>query len=185
MTERRSARLQFLLGDRGAVIGVVIVGAIVIAAIFAPFVAPYDPFDQNAAIRLSAPSWEHWLGTDQFGRDVLSRLIWGTRISLYVGIAAVIIGGLIGTAIGLAAGYFRGWFDNVVGWFTGCDDVLSDGSPGNHRDRRAWRIVHIRGDRDRCRVHFQVCPAYPRGNPGRNQSCLCRGRPGHRPKPSS
>lgn len=118
MTRKRGAKLQFLLGDLGAFAGIGIVAAIVLAAIFAPFIAPEDPFSQNTAIRLSPPSWDHLFGTDQFGRDIFSRLIWGTRISLYVGLGAIVIGGVIGTAIGLAAGYFRGWFDNVVGWFT-------------------------------------------------------------------
>ncbi|MDH3663038.1 MAG: ABC transporter permease [Alphaproteobacteria bacterium] len=104
--------------DRGAALGIGIVLLIVLAAIFASVISPFDPFEQNTAMRLRPPSWDHWLGTDQFGRDVFSRIIYGSRISLYVGISAVIIGGVIGTAIGLAAGYFRGWFDNLVGWFT-------------------------------------------------------------------
>lgn len=110
--------LNFLRGDLGAMMGMGIVAVIVFSAIFAPLIAPYDPYLQNTAIRLSPPSWDHPFGTDQFGRDIFSRLIHGTRISIYVGLGAIVIGGIVGTAIGLAAGYFRGRFDNAVGWFT-------------------------------------------------------------------
>lgn len=120
MTTHKSwfAIIRLNFSDLGSIVGVGIVGLIVLIAIFAPLVAPYDPYLHDTIIRMQPPGAEHWFGTDQFGRDILSRLVYGTRISLYVGIVAVIIGGVIGTAIGLAAGYFRGWFDSTVGWFT-------------------------------------------------------------------
>jgi peptide/nickel transport system permease protein len=110
--------LSALPRDRGALVGAFILLIVVGAAIFAPLIAPYDPYSQNSLALLRPPGAEHWLGTDQFGRDVASRVIWGSRISLYVGLTSVLIGGGIGTAIGLAAGYFRGWFDYIVGWVT-------------------------------------------------------------------
>jgi peptide/nickel transport system permease protein len=115
------ARLRFILTDRSAFIGLLIFMALIFVAAFAPWIAPYEPFEQNTADRFMPPSAEHWLGTDQYGRDIASRLIFGSRISLYVGIASVLFGGTVGILIGIAAGYFRGKFDYVVGWVT---DVL-------------------------------------------------------------
>ncbi len=100
--------------------GTILFGAIVIAAVFAPWVAPYDPYAQNLANRLLGPiwhedgQWTHILGTDKLGRDVLSRLIFGARISLAIGMAATAISGLIGVTLGVAAGYFRGRVDLMV-----------------------------------------------------------------------
>jgi peptide/nickel transport system permease protein len=94
--------------------------AILAIALLAPVIAPYDPYDQNLAQRLIDPvwfddgSWAHPLGTDQLGRDYLSRLIYGARISLLIGAVAATISGLIGTGLGLAAGYFGGRVDMVV-----------------------------------------------------------------------
>jgi peptide/nickel transport system permease protein len=94
--------------------GIVIVGLLVLVAVFAPVLAPYDPIAQHLTDALAPPSPAHWLGTDKFGRDVLSRLIWGAQVDLRVGFLAVLIPFVIGSVLGAVAGYFGGWFDTVV-----------------------------------------------------------------------
>jgi ABC-type dipeptide/oligopeptide/nickel transport system permease subunit len=109
---RRTIRV---MSDRPVVVaGAVVVFLVIIVAIFAPFIAPYDYNDQNLTDRLQKPSSTHWLGTDALGRDVFSRLIYGTRISLLVGIVAVSLAGAVGMTLGLAAGYFGGWISNII-----------------------------------------------------------------------
>lgn len=95
-------------------LGAGIVGLIVLAAIFAPLIAPYDPLALNIEDRLVAPNAQHWLGTDQGGRDVLSRILFGARASLSVGIGAVLIGALIGVSAGVLAAYKGGLGEQVV-----------------------------------------------------------------------
>jgi peptide/nickel transport system permease protein len=85
--------------------------ALVVTAIFADALAPYDPLAPKPEIRLAAPTWAHPFGTDDIGRDVLSRVIYGARISLWVGLLAVGIGTLVGMVVGLACGYWEGWID--------------------------------------------------------------------------
>ena len=87
---------------------------LVIVALAAPWLAPYDPVAQNLPARLVAPTAAHWMGTDELGRDILSRIIFGTRVSMLVSICAVFGAGIIGLAIGAVAGYFGGWFDRFV-----------------------------------------------------------------------
>lgn len=108
-----------VFGHHGLVIGAVVVTILAITAIFAPVIAPHDPYAQSLVARLNPPvflggSWEHPLGTDHLGRDYLSRLIYGARVSLLIGIVAATISGIIGTAMGVAAGYFGGKVDTVV-----------------------------------------------------------------------
>ena len=91
--------------------GLAILGAFVAMALLAPLVAPYDPIYQDAAVKLQPPSLAHPFGTDNFGRDVLSRVIWGARIDLQIAVIGVIFPFLIGTAIGTIAGFFGGWVD--------------------------------------------------------------------------
>ena len=110
-----------LLSNRVAWIGVALLLIMVLAAVFAPWLAPHDPLQQNIAYRLDPPSADFWLGTDSYGRDVLSRLIYGARISLLVGFLAVLIAMLIGSSLGILAGYVGGWFDQLV---MGLVDVL-------------------------------------------------------------
>lgn len=116
----RFMTLRRLMRHRSLVIGGGILLLIVLAAIFAPLIAPHDPYLQNLARRTVPPvwypkgSWAHPLGTDQLGRDYLSRLIYGARISLLIGASVALISGLIGTALGLAAGYFGGRTDTAV-----------------------------------------------------------------------
>jgi peptide/nickel transport system permease protein len=95
-------------------VGLVLLVAIVLIAIFAPLIAPHDPLEQNIVSRLEPPSAEFWLGTDSYGRDVLSRLIHGSRISLVVGFLAILIAMSIGATVGILAGYIGGPFDQLV-----------------------------------------------------------------------
>jgi peptide/nickel transport system permease protein len=114
--------LRRILGHVGLLVGGGVLMLIVLVALLAPWLAPHDPLDQDLARKLIPPiwhdsakaTWVHPLGTDGFGRDYLSRLIYGSRISLLIGIAAMTISGVIGTALGVAAGYFGGRVDMVV-----------------------------------------------------------------------
>ncbi len=85
-----------------------------IVAIAAPLLAPYDPVAQNLPARLLAPTAAHWMGTDELGRDIVSRIIFGTRVSMLVSVCVVFGAGVIGLGIGAVAGYFGGWFDRFV-----------------------------------------------------------------------
>ncbi|HJZ52322.1 MAG TPA: ABC transporter permease [Candidatus Acidoferrales bacterium] len=87
---------------------------LLIVALSAPSIAPYDPIAQNLPARLAAPSAAHWMGTDELGRDILSRIIYGTRVSMLVSVSVVFGAGIIGLAIGAVSGYFGGWFDRLV-----------------------------------------------------------------------
>ena len=92
----------------------VIVGALILVAVFAPLLTSYSPITQNLEASLQGPSAAHWLGTDQFGRDVLTRLIWSTRVDLRIGFIAVLIPFVVGSVLGGLAGYFGGWLDAIV-----------------------------------------------------------------------
>jgi peptide/nickel transport system permease protein len=96
------------------VVGLVIIVLFIIAAIFAPLLSPYDPYKQDLKSALQQPSMTHLLGTDDIGRDTLSRTIYGARISLLVGLVSVMIAAFIGTALGLCAGYFGGWIQTII-----------------------------------------------------------------------
>jgi len=92
-------------------VGLVLLGILLFVAVFAPIIAPYDPIKVNISDTLEPPSLTHLLGTDDLGRDVFSRVLWGSRISLSVGVISVSIGFLLGVSIGLLAGYLGGTFD--------------------------------------------------------------------------
>jgi len=100
--------------NKTALIGSVIAIIIIIIAIVAPWISPYDPLEQDVFHRLTPPERSHLLGTDEYGRDVLSRLIWGTRISLSVGILSIMLGLIIGTVMGMVAGYKGGIIDTGI-----------------------------------------------------------------------
>ena len=100
--------------NKAAMIGAALLTIEIFLALTAPIVAPFDPYKQNPRAALQAPSREHWFGTDDSGRDLLSRVIYGTRISLRVGLISVGIGGGIGIALGILAGYRGGLVDNVI-----------------------------------------------------------------------
>ncbi len=102
--------------------GMVVVGLILVA-IFAPYIATHNYSSQNLTNRLSAPSSEHFFGTDGYGRDVFSRVVWGSRVSLQIGFGAAGIALLIGIILGAIAGYYGGWVDNLIMRFT--DIVMS------------------------------------------------------------
>ena len=95
-------------------LGVIICLAWILAAIFAPVIAPYDPIAQDLTLRLQPPSAEHWFGTDTFGQDIFSRVIYGGRYSLLAGCLTVVIAGIIGTFYGAIAGYVGGRTDNIM-----------------------------------------------------------------------
>lgn len=107
-------------------LGAVIIGAAVLVAIFAPYLTPHDPFAQDLSQRLIPPVWmegsqpTHLLGTDQIGRDYLSRLIYGTRISMLIGVLTVITSGVIGITLGLIGGFYGGRTDDVVMFLITC-----------------------------------------------------------------
>ena len=94
--------------------GFIIIVAVFLLAMLAPIIAPFDPDDINVKSILIAPSAQHWMGTDGLGRDVLSRMLYGGRISLLVGLVAVGISTIIGIILGAIAGYYRGWVDTVI-----------------------------------------------------------------------
>jgi len=123
----RSAQLAsaayFLRRNPRMIIGGLIVLMWVFLALFAPIVAPYDPKAVKVDEALQPPNAQHWLGTDDLGRDMLSRVIWGARISLSVGFISVSIGLLVGTSLGLAAGYLGGKFDLFI--MRGIDALLA------------------------------------------------------------
>jgi peptide/nickel transport system permease protein len=112
--KRRHPLLQFLVHQPLGAAGMLVIIVMAAAAIFAPWVAPYDPLAIDYAAMLAAPSGEHWLGTDSFGRDVLSRIIYGARTALAVGFLASFLGSTIGAIIGVISAYFGGKTDLVI-----------------------------------------------------------------------
>ena len=100
--------------NRLTIIGLVIVAVLVIVALGAPWIATYDVGETNLSMRYLAPSAEHWFGTDSTGRDIFSRVVYGARISLQVGVIVVSVSAVIGTILGAIAGYYGGWVDRIV-----------------------------------------------------------------------
>ena len=111
------------LRQRTAVFAGTVILLVVLAALAAPLIAPYDPAAPDYENILSGPSAAHLAGTDAYGRDILSRIIWGARISLSVGFISAVLGGVIGTALGLVSGFFGGWTD--AGIMRLCDILLA------------------------------------------------------------
>jgi peptide/nickel transport system permease protein len=106
--------LKVMIDRKVVAAGLVVTLVTIIVAIFAPWIAPYDPYDQDLKSIRQGPSSSHLLGTDRLGRDVLSRVIVGTRVSIMVGVVAVFIAGALGMTLGLLAGYFGGWINTIV-----------------------------------------------------------------------
>jgi ABC-type dipeptide/oligopeptide/nickel transport system permease subunit len=100
--------------NRGAVFGLAVFIAVVLASVFAPVLAPFDPLAQGVGPALQPPSLAHWAGTDSFGRDMLSRIIHGSRVALAVGLVSVLLAMVIGVALGLVAGYYGGVIDILI-----------------------------------------------------------------------
>lgn len=113
ISQRRRMWFAFVR-NRTALIGAVIALIIVLIAVFAPLLSPYEPLEQAPLDRLEGRSGEHWLGTDDFGRDVLSRIIYGSRVSLIIGTTSVLLGLVLGTFFGTLAGYLRGRIETLV-----------------------------------------------------------------------
>ncbi|ALS77241.1 ABC transporter permease [Planococcus kocurii] len=107
--------------NKAAVVGGLIILFYIFIAIFAPVLAPYHPHEINLDNKLIPPSMEHWMGTDDKGRDILSRILYGSRLSMGVGFAAVAFGGFFGITLGLIAGYYGKWLDTII---MRCMDVL-------------------------------------------------------------
>lgn len=103
--------IRRLVRHKGAIVGLFFIVLVVLAAIFAPFVTPFDPAAQDYTAIRQGPSALHWFGTDELGRDMFSRIIYGSRASLMVGVVSVGIAIMIGVPLGLAAGYLGGWAD--------------------------------------------------------------------------
>lgn len=118
---KRPSWWQNLLRSPSGVTGLLLIVLIATSALLAPYIAPYDPIALNPPVRLQGPSTAHWLGTDQYGRDTLSRILYGGRISLLVAVSAISIATVIGGVLGLLSGYYRGWVDALVMRFT---DIL-------------------------------------------------------------
>jgi len=106
--------IMVLFQRKVVIFGAVVILLLIITAIFAPLIAPYDPYEQNLNEYLQQPSWGHILGTDELGRDTLSRIIYSSRISLLVGIVSVGIAAGAGILLGLIAGFFGGWLNVII-----------------------------------------------------------------------
>ncbi|HEX2116980.1 MAG TPA: ABC transporter permease [Alphaproteobacteria bacterium] len=121
LLHRRSAVAAFVLAQPLGTAGFLVILAMAFAAAFAPWVAPYDPLAVDYGAMLAAPSLEHWFGTDAFGRDVLSRIIYGARTALAIGFISSLLGCVLGAVIGTASAYFGGKIDLVIQRFV---DIL-------------------------------------------------------------
>ena len=129
-----------LLRRRGAMVGLAVVVFFVVLALFAPWIAPYDPIATSWSAIRKAPSAEYWFGTDEIGRDVLSRVVWGARASLLAGVVSVCISLALGVPIGLLAGYVGGWTDGLISRFTDAMLAVPVPDPGD----RAGRVPRAR-----------------------------------------
>ena len=118
---RRGVVASYIAGNTLATIGMVLVVALAVLALAGPWLVPHDPLEQSFLSASQGPSAEYWFGTDAFGRDVLSRVIYGARISLFVGAFATLAGVVIGTVIGVVSGYLGGVIDRLI---TAATDVL-------------------------------------------------------------
>ena len=106
--------MNTLKKNKMAIIGLTVIIFFILIAIFAPYVAPYSPYDINLDLQFSRPSMSNWFGTDMLGRDILSRIIFGTRISLLIGLIPTFISMVIGIVLGLISGYYGGKTDSII-----------------------------------------------------------------------
>lgn len=110
--------IQKFMKNKMACIGLVVASIIILACVFAPLLTPHDPAKIDPSIRNLDPCWDHPLGTDRIGRDVFARLLYGGRVSIFIGISAALISGIIGSSLGAIAGYFGGKADTIIMAFT-------------------------------------------------------------------
>lgn len=120
---RWKAFYKKLAKNKAAMAGAFIVLIFVFLAVFAPVIAPHDPIDPQVMKKLQTPSAEHWLGTDHQGRDILSRILYGARVSLIVGFLSTVIGAFVGVLLGIVAGYYGRWIDSLI--MRICDVLLA------------------------------------------------------------
>ncbi|MDO6386495.1 MULTISPECIES: ABC transporter permease [unclassified Uliginosibacterium] len=113
LRQNLARNLRKLVRNPLSVAGLVVIGALLLLAAFAPWIATHDPLAQDLANTLKAPDAAHWFGTDEYGRDIFSRLVYGSRITLYIISLVTVIVGPVGLAIGVISGYFGGWVDTV------------------------------------------------------------------------
>jgi|SRR5690625_3403596 len=118
-TEQRHSRklpktLVRFMRNRLASVGLIVLTIFVLLAVFAPFITPYSPTEVDFSKLRAGPSAEHWLGTDELGRDTLTRVLYGARTSLSVGLASVVVAALVGSVLGMIAGYAGGWPDEII-----------------------------------------------------------------------
>jgi peptide/nickel transport system permease protein len=118
---RTSALVEFVRQQPLGALSCIIIVAMMLAGIFSPLVAPYDPLQIDFASLLAAPSWQHWCGTDAYGRDICSRLIYGSRTALVIGFTSSFIGSTVGAVLGIASAYFGGKIDD---WIQRVVDIL-------------------------------------------------------------
>ncbi len=111
---RAYATARLLLRNPLAVIGGLIIGLLILTAAFAPLIAPQSPLGQNLSSRLLPPSAEHWMGTDELGRDIFSRVVYGARITLVIVVLVAVISAPFGMILGAVSGYFGGWVDRIL-----------------------------------------------------------------------
>lgn len=114
MRKRARRFLAVLFGRKIVLISAIVILFFAFCAVASPLMAPCDPYEQDLSNRLAGASSQHWLGTDQLGRDLYSRIVYGTRVAFLVGILAVFIAAALGCAVGLVSGYFGGWVDNIL-----------------------------------------------------------------------
>jgi peptide/nickel transport system permease protein len=114
MSVKFSGLREFLRSSDAGRIGLILTLLLAILALSAPWIAPANPNSQNLPARLEGPNGTHWMGTDELGRDIFSRVLYGARVSMLVGVCVVIGAGIIGLAIGALAGYAGGWLDGVL-----------------------------------------------------------------------
>lgn len=114
LVSQRQRRWRSFKRNKSALVGLGLIGVLFFVAIFAPLLATHDPLAQSTINRLQSASSEYWLGTDDYGRDVFSRILYGTRVALVIGVLSVILGGIVGTILGVVAGYFGGIVDTIL-----------------------------------------------------------------------
>ncbi|WP_026581762.1 ABC transporter permease [Bacillus sp. J33] len=106
--------LSIMIQNKAALVGAIIILVYILMAVFAPLLAPYSPYEIDLENKLTPPSPDHWMGTDDKGRDILSRILYGSRLSMGVGFAAVLFGAFFGIIFGLVAGYYGKWVDTII-----------------------------------------------------------------------